>query len=51
MKFIKYVKKHLERVKKEIIKNIIIRIININIIQADIIKKLSSIRKSTNYIK
>ena len=49
VKSIKYVKKHPERVKEEITKNIITRIVNINIVRVDIIKELFFIKKSISH--
>ena len=49
IKSTEYIKKHLERIKKETIKNIIIKVININVVHTGIIKKLSFIRKSISH--
>ena len=46
---IEYVKKHPEKVKKEIIKNTVIKVININIVCISTIKEFSFIWKSTSH--
>ena len=51
IKSIKHIRKYPKRVKEEIIKNVVIRVININTIHAGIIKELFFIKKSINYIK
>ena len=51
MESTKHIKKYPERIKEETIKSAVIRVININIVHAGIIKELSFIRKSTSHAK